>query len=1034
MERSPYDSALSRYCGGLIEACWLAVLVAVPLLYDPQAFSGFEPFKAAYVRGFSLLALAAWCVRAVEGHGVSRTLREISPAWLGRAWVAILFTFCVSLLISTVLSVFPSQSFWGSYELREGSLTELCLLALFAMLAIELRGEARIRRLVTTIIVPTIPLSLLAIAERAGYNPLPFAERSDLRVISLEGNPIYLAAYLGMAFPFTLVRILERLRRSPRMGSNGVAAMVFYIFVGVVQVWAFALTKSRGPLLGVFAGIFFFGISHSAMTSRRRLAAIVAVGALALLLLAAAGIPSGPLAFLARIPGLERLSGSLPLGTPVDARAALWKPAPQVLFSSAPFRYPSGAIDRWHSLRTLIGFGPETLQCVLPQTYSFGEAEAKIENRFHDYCWDRSFSYGVVGMLAFLGLVALGFATAFRKWGLIRSAGDWACFWVTAALGVAGFAALLATRFGAGFAGLGVMCGLPLAFTLYVLLRGLSPSVATPPRVPLENRDLLLLSMLSALIVFLVEMGFAFSVPATALLFWVCLGAVVALTLQADNPVEAKEMAVAGDSRRARLEALSVSAIGTALMLVILDFAFVYIYGADSVTLGRVLRMTLTQLRFGGGQSHLLAIVLIPSWMAAAFAYSADETREMDKKAQMGVFFLGAAIAAAIGTIVAVVRAGQIASIGPFPTESVSASAVLAQGSSYENLAVELLAVCLLMALVWGSMLSVAERPTLLRFTGRESCVAVLAASALAVSSWYAFIGLIRADSLAGWGNALSAHGLNRFAADAYRGALTFDSAASPYRFALTKVFAKLAAASSERGGFERNLDAAQVLLKDGRTTTDLDEGALYLGYIYLQWAQGEDRPERRLELAADARRSFEEALRFEPRSEVAMTELSAVESIYLADPKDAADELTNANMLVSDRDAEGWFVFYARASATSRNVQFGRFYGDRALWFSEKALAFASGNGKPTFSLNLRTGLLHFGLGEFRLSSDDFKRAANEDHDPEDWKAEAYLAQSLSRLGEREGALLHLGKAITRAPAGVRKELEALRSELSAE
>ena len=43
-------SRLHEICGGLMEACWLAAVVLVPLAYNPHGIAAFQPFKMACFR------------------------------------------------------------------------------------------------------------------------------------------------------------------------------------------------------------------------------------------------------------------------------------------------------------------------------------------------------------------------------------------------------------------------------------------------------------------------------------------------------------------------------------------------------------------------------------------------------------------------------------------------------------------------------------------------------------------------------------------------------------------------------------------------------------------------------------------------------------------------------------------------------------------------------------------------------------------------------------------------------------------------
>ena len=66
-------TSLQRACRGLMEACWLAAVMVVPVAYNPQMLSGFQPFKTALLRLFAMILMGAMLVDVVEG-------RERAPA------------------------------------------------------------------------------------------------------------------------------------------------------------------------------------------------------------------------------------------------------------------------------------------------------------------------------------------------------------------------------------------------------------------------------------------------------------------------------------------------------------------------------------------------------------------------------------------------------------------------------------------------------------------------------------------------------------------------------------------------------------------------------------------------------------------------------------------------------------------------------------------------------------------------------------------------------------------------------------------
>src|SRR5512135_3449050 len=59
-------SRLAIFCDKLLEVCWLAALIVVPLYFDIYSSRVFEPDKLSLLRSLALVMIAAWIVRQTE--------------------------------------------------------------------------------------------------------------------------------------------------------------------------------------------------------------------------------------------------------------------------------------------------------------------------------------------------------------------------------------------------------------------------------------------------------------------------------------------------------------------------------------------------------------------------------------------------------------------------------------------------------------------------------------------------------------------------------------------------------------------------------------------------------------------------------------------------------------------------------------------------------------------------------------------------------------------------------------------------------
>ena len=77
---------LSLFCSRLIEAGWLAIVVAVPLFFNIYTARTFEPDKITLLRSVVVIMIAAWLISVVEkGLGAANSkipLPERFRRWL----------------------------------------------------------------------------------------------------------------------------------------------------------------------------------------------------------------------------------------------------------------------------------------------------------------------------------------------------------------------------------------------------------------------------------------------------------------------------------------------------------------------------------------------------------------------------------------------------------------------------------------------------------------------------------------------------------------------------------------------------------------------------------------------------------------------------------------------------------------------------------------------------------------------------------------------------------------------------------------
>jgi tetratricopeptide (TPR) repeat protein len=258
------ESRISRWCEGLIEAGWLAAIIVTPLFFNIHSARVFEPDKLTLLRSIAVIMSAAWLVIFIDRKGWQSinwlSWRSENSIWR-QPFVLPVFLLVIVYLLSTAFSVTRSVSWAGSYQRLQGTYTTLSYIVVFALMLATIRRREQVARIVTVVIITSIPVALYAMLQHFGLDPLPWGGNVQRRVAGHMGNSIFVAAYLIMAVPLTLARILDaftNILNDEELSQADVVRSSIYIFTLAIQFIAIFWTRSRGPFLGLLAGIYAF--------------------------------------------------------------------------------------------------------------------------------------------------------------------------------------------------------------------------------------------------------------------------------------------------------------------------------------------------------------------------------------------------------------------------------------------------------------------------------------------------------------------------------------------------------------------------------------------------------------------------------------------------------------------------------------------------------------------------------------------------------------------------------------------------------
>lgn len=873
---------ISRLADKTMEAAVLVAVLAIPLLLNPYSARVFEGEKVSLLRALAAIAAAAWLVRYLEARWIAR---EPSPRRQARprAQGAVLRdqpVFLVALLVGLVTaitgitSIMPRVSLWGSYQRGQGILTTLSYLVLFLVTLNTFTSADGRRRLISTLLVASAPVSLLAVIQFAGLDPLPLRSLEPSRVYGTLSNPIFLGAYLVMVIPLTLSQIVRYAVAPAGLRWGGLPG---YVVLLALQLAAAVFSSSRGPVLGILTGGFVFLFLWALQGCRRWFAlGLLSVAIIGVLVLTVLALPNTPLAALQGAPVIGRFSQIMATGS-ARVRVLIWE----------------SVVDRFADQpgRLVLGFGPESTQAALLPTYQpelrHLEPE-RLPDRAHSLVLETLVTTGMAGVISVLLLFIALFYTALWSLGLVESP-RLRNRWLALTVAGVGLGALI-PRLVAGdwtFASLGVALGMAAALVAFLL--SLLWSVEFGQGAALSDRSILVAGVLAALTGHLVEASVGIRVTATESLFWVLAGLLVVLSLTREK--EAVQAAISRPGREPGGIALiwdpqaAVLGLLGGVMLSTLAFSVLLLPGASVPT-------------SAAGRWALLIgawVLAGPLWLAPPDAASRPGTAWLYPLVSLtwAVLFI------ALRTVV--------------PTLGGDALTLL-----------NLYALLMLTSLV-AIVALLPRRPaeTATSPVWMAPAYAALGVVALGLVAWL-FVRPLYADIFLEAAQASAEAGQWPEALAFYRQAAKESADVDIYQQHLGKAYATVARMTQDAGEQDALFQAGSQAFQQAAALNPADAAHRFnLAHLYLLWGQATSDAARRATLLDQAANLYQQAASEMPRDPRMWVEWGQV--LQAQGDADAALEKFGAALQLDPRDAQAYFqmgISYHRSGKTEEAMQ----------------------------------------------------------------------------------------------------------------
>jgi hypothetical protein len=320
----------------------------LPLAINPWGLTYYELPKIFFLRIFLGIFLLAAVVIFLK--------RESLPFYAGKKTTILLGLWFLSLLVSTIFSIAPALSFWGSYDRIQGFLSQIFYILHFVIIYQYIREEGAREKLFSMIFWTGAAVALYGILQKCGIYVFKGEENPSFlgRIFSTLGQPNFLGQYL--IFP---VWIGVYYIRSQLSGNH----KILYAAALLLMICIFLMTENRASIFGLTAAFgLYFAFAEDRLEKIRWLVL--------------AALLAGVLAFTVFI---------APNTRSIQSRFLIWANTPQIVAG-----------------HLLTGSGPETLSLTFPRFYPkelyYYERVTDTPDRAHNEPLDILLNQGVFGI------------------------------------------------------------------------------------------------------------------------------------------------------------------------------------------------------------------------------------------------------------------------------------------------------------------------------------------------------------------------------------------------------------------------------------------------------------------------------------------------------------------------------------------------------------------------------------------------------------------------------------------------------------